>query len=552
MKKILLLLTFVATAASSFSDETELFWVEGDKIFPTFETIFISSGLAESWDASNQLDWAIGRQDILDRLNYSWTSSVRAFSAVPWLYERKGSWSVLIDKVALKSLLAPELARDYALSLDPSLIDSVELIHGAASYLYGPAFALGAINISLPCASCGDRLGGTNELVGRVTTLEREQSAWWRAALLSQKFSAIGEIAGREWENEFSSSFTREQFIRIAGLASSNLSLSGSFFARHINNLESNLFLADFDSQQASVNLDYGRSGSGITDVYLALLGIDLRADEDSASSIERWQWVGGRAISGFQTGWTLQPIIGFEGFWERARFDEVEEGGGQEADAALGAGFVLIRFQPTSKFELATGFRYDVAQNDDSQYEFISPSLKASYAPSEIWNFIASYDHSDGGGEEYDIAWDSWKLGVKISDERVRSVLGVGYIDSEADNPYSFGRMRIFLGYNWRFDFSTAWIRWDEDYHHLFGHCAVRFAGTEHDWWVEWVSAYASNRELSGFFWRHDLFARFRFFKYLSLRAGVENIFDKRYFIELMEFEPRNYKFQLEFAFGI
>ena len=59
-------------------------------------------------------------------------------------------------------------------------------------------------------------------------------------------------------------------------------------------------------------------------------------------------------------------------------------------------------------------------------------------------------------------------------------------------------------------------------------------------------------NRELSGFFWRNDLYARFRFFRYLALRAGVENMFDRRYRIEILEFRERNYRFQLEFCFEI
>lgn len=537
--------------SSSFADG-ELLWVEGDRIYPAFEMLFISHGFEERWDETNQLDWVIGSQDILDRLNYLWLKSVRTFSAAPWLHEERGRQAILIEGVELKSFLVPELVHDYAMSLDPALVDSVEIIHGAASYFYGPDSAMGTINISLPRASVSSKLSGASELVGRVTTLEREQSAWWRASILSRKVAAVGEIAGREWENDFSDALTREQFLRIFGLASPDVSLSGSFFARHINNMESNPVFSDFDSQQASVSLDYRRLGAGFTDARIALLGIDLRADDSLTNAVERWQWVGGRALSGFQTGWALKPLIGFEGFWERAKFDDAYEKREKNPEANLSAGFVLMRFQPSNKFELTPGFRYDVARDENSQYEFISPSLKASYALTEIWNFIASCDHSDGGGEDYDIAWDSWKVGVKILDERVRSVLGVGYIDGESDNPYSFGRMRIFLGYNWRFDFSTAWMRWDEDYHHLFGHCAVRFLGTEHDWWVEWVSSYASNRKLSGLFWRHDLFARFRFFRYLSLRAGVENVFDKRYFIELMDFEPRNYKFQLEFAFEI
>ena len=79
-----------------------------------------------------------------------------------------------------------------------------------------------------------------------------------------------------------------------------------------------------------------------------------------------------------------------------------------------------------------------------------------------------------------------------------------------------------------------------------------MRFSGIDGDWWVEWSSSFASNRRLSGYFWRHDIYARFRFFRYLALRAGVENILDRRYNVELMSFDKRNYRFQLEFLFGI
>jgi len=551
MRRAFFLLILFSVAVASFADVDGQYWVEGDRIFPPFETIYISDGLKESWAASDQLDWVIGRKDILDRLNPIWINSTRQFSAAPWLYEGRGLWTVLVDGVVFRSLLLPSLAQDYVRSLDPALIDSVELEYGGDSGLYGYNSALGAVGVSLPRASFSDRLGGASELFGRASTLEREESAWWRASLFSPNLSALGEIAGRRWENDDSDTLTREQFIGVFGQPSSSLNSSFSFLARHLNNLESDVISSDFDSQQASLDLDYKRAASGLTDIHFALLGVNLEDGEDPVNSVERWQWVGGRALSGFEAGRMFRTVVGFDGFWERADYDEVRSGE-DKADAASGAGFMLLELKPAEKFELVPGFRYDVARDEDEQYEFVSPSLKISYAASDIWNFIASYDHSNGGNNEHEEAWDSWKFGVKITDERVRAVAGVGYIDSEKDSPYSFGRMRIFLGYNWRFDFSSAWVRWDEDDNNLFGHCAVRFAGTEHDWWVEWISMYAANRELSGFFWRHDLFARFQFFRYLSLRAGVENLLDRRYRIELMKFEPRNYKFQLEFAFEI